>query len=244
VLHQVGVGVLGPVFRTYDPVRDRLISVKAFRLDLLPEQAQALAAELERIVALDLSHPSVVHRVGAGIEGHVVYLAEDYVAAESLDIALRHYAPAPLETALPFIRQLAGAIDAARAAGIGHGVLHPRDIFLTPEEARATGFGVADALEAVGVAAPIRRPYSAPERVASGAWGTPADVFALGAVAHELVTGRRPAGTGEVAAIAGKTAATHPQLIRAVLALALAEDPADRYQSSLEVGVDLRRAEL
>ena len=43
---------------------------------------------------------------------------------------------------------------------------------------------------------------------------------------------RRPAGTGEVAAIAGKTAATHPQLIRAVLALALAEDPADRYQTA------------
>lgn len=232
MLHQVGVGVLGPVFRTYDPVRDRLISVKAFQLDLLPEQGRELADQLTRIVALDLTHPSLVRRVGAGVEGHTVYLAEDYIAAESLDIALRHYAPAPLETALPFIRQLAGAIDAARAAGMGHGALHPRDIFLTPEEARATGFGVSDALEAVGVEPPVRRPYSAPERIGGGRWGTPADVYALGAVAHELLTGRRPAGTGEVAPIAGRTAAAHPQLIRAVLALALAEDPVDRYQTA------------
>ena len=105
---------------------------------MLPEQAQALAAELDRLVAREIAHPSIVTRIAAGTEGHLVYLAEDYVAAESLDIALRHYAPAPLETALPFIRQLAGAVDTARAAGVGHGALHPRDIFLTPEEARAT----------------------------------------------------------------------------------------------------------
>jgi len=207
------------------------VSVKAFQLDLLPEQAQALAAALERLVALDLSHPSIVGRIGSGVEGHVVYLAEEHVAAESLDAALRHYAPAPLETAVPFIRQLAGAIDVARDAGLGHGALHPRDIFLTPEEARATGFGVADALESIGMRAPVRRPYSAPERVAGGPWDTPADVYALGAVAHELLTGRRPAGTGEVAPIAGKASASHPQLVRAVLALALAEDPRDRHPS-------------
>ena len=48
VLHQIGVGALGPVFRTYEPERDRLVAVKAFRLDITPEQAQALADELSR----------------------------------------------------------------------------------------------------------------------------------------------------------------------------------------------------
>ena len=78
---------------------------------------------------------------------------------------MRHYAPAPLDKVLPFITQLAGAIDFARAAGVGHGALHPRDIFVTPDEARATGFGVVEALERVGLRAPVRRPYSAPERI-------------------------------------------------------------------------------
>ena len=80
--------------------------------------------------------------------------------------------------------------------GVGHGALHPRDIFITPDEARASGFGVVEALERVGLRAPVRRPYSAPERIAGAAWSTPADVFSLGAIAFELLTGRRPSGTG------------------------------------------------
>src|SRR5258708_23278140 len=101
---------------------------------------------------------------------------------------MRHYAPAAIEKALPFITQLAGAIDFARAAGVGHGGLHPRDIFVTPDEARATGFGVVDALEEVGIRAPIRRPYTAPEPIDGGAWGTPADAFSLPAIAYQPLT--------------------------------------------------------
>ena len=167
VLHQIGVGALGPVFRTYEPTRDRLVAVKVFRLDITPEQSASLADALARAAEAGLFHPSIVEPIAAGIEGTVAYRAEEYVAAESLDVAMRHYAPASTDKVLPFITQLAGAIDFARAAGVGHGALHPRDIFVTPEEARATGFGVVDALERVGLRAPVRRPYSAPERVAS-----------------------------------------------------------------------------
>ena len=197
VLHQIGIGALGPVFRTYEPTRDRLVAVKVFRLDITPEQAQALADELTRAAEAGLFHPSIVEPIAAGVEGTVAYRAEEYVAAESLDVAMRHYAPAALDKALPFITQLAGAIDFARTAGVGHGALHLRDIFVTPDEARASGFGVVEALERVGLRAPVRRPYSAPERIAGRPWSTPADVFSLGAIAYELLTGRRPSGTGE-----------------------------------------------
>src|SRR3954451_9463063 len=182
VLHQIGVGALGPVFRTYEPARDRLVAVKVFRLDIVPEEAHALAEALNRATQASLFHPSIVEPIAAGVQGTLAYRAEEYVAAESLDVAMRHYAPAPIEKGLPFITQLAGAIDFARAAGIGHGGLHPRDIFVTPDEARATGFGVVDALDAVGARAPIRRPYSAPERIDGGPWGTAADVFSLAAI--------------------------------------------------------------
>src|SRR3954465_6030811 len=196
VLHQIGIGALGPVFRTYEPTRDRLVAVKVFRLDITPEQARILAAELARASDAGLFHPSIVEPVAAGVEGTVAYRAEEYVAAESLDAAIRHYAPASIDKALPFITQLAGAIDFARAAGVGHGGLHPRDVFVMPDEARATGFGVVEAMERVGIRAPIRRPYSAPERIDGIKWGTAADVFSLGAIAFELLTARRPAGTG------------------------------------------------
>src|SRR6476469_3619201 len=197
VLHQIGVGALGPVFRTYEPTRDRLVAVKVFRLDVTPEQAQALADELAHAAEAELIHPSIVEPIAAGVEGTVTYRAEEYVAAESLDAAMRHYAPASFDTMLRIVGQLAEAIDSARAAGVGHGALHPRDIFITPDEARASGFGVVDALERVGLRAPVRRPYSAPERIAGAAWSTPADVFSLAAITYELLTGRRPSGTGD-----------------------------------------------
>src|SRR3982750_1082451 len=197
VLHQIGIGALGPVFRPYEPTRDRLVAVKVFRLDIVPEQAQQLAEALTTATQASLFHPSIVEPMAAGVEGTLAYRAEEYVAAESLDVAMRHYAPASIDKALPFITQLAGAIDFARAAGVGHGGLHPRDVFVTPDEARATGFGVIRALGggAVGVRAPGRRPYTAPERIDGAPWGIAADVFSLAAIAFELLTGRRPAGT-------------------------------------------------
>ena len=231
MLHQVGVGALGPVFRTYEPTRDRLVAVKAFRLDITPEQAAALADELAKSADAGLFHPSIVEPIAAGVEGSLAYRADEYVAAETLDVALRHYAPAPIEKVLPFVTQLAGAIDFARSAGVGHGALHPRDIFVTPDEVRASGFGVVEALERVGIRAPVRRPYTAPERVAGGTWDTAADVFSLGVIAYELLTGRRPSGMGD--RIGTITGGPNQAAIHAVLAKAVAEDPRDRYPSAL-----------
>ena len=219
------------------------MAVKVFRLDITPEQAQALADELTHAAEAGLFHPSIVEPIAAGVQGTVAYRAEEYVPAESLDVAMRHYAPAGLDKVLPFITQLAGAIDFARAAGVGHGALHPRDIFVTPEEARATGFGVVDALERIGLRAPVRRPYSPPERIAGEAWGTPADVFSLAAIAFELLTARRPSGTGtQIGAVAPATGGEHAALVHTVLARAMDEDPGARYPNALGFAAALEAA--
>ena len=243
MLHQIGVGALGPVFRTYEPERDRLVAVKAFRLDITPEQAQALADELSRSAEAGLFHPSIVEPIAAGVEGTVAYCAEEYVAAESLDVAMRHYAPAPIATVLPFITQLAGAIDFARAAGVGHGALHPRDIFVTPEEARATGFGVVEALERVGLRAPVRRPYSPPERIEGARWDATADVFSLAAITFELLTGRRPAGLGaEIGTLTAGTPNSWMDALHAVLMRAMEAEPSARYPTALAFAAALEAA--
>ena len=236
VLHQIGSGVLGPVFRTYDPRHDRLAAVKVFRLDIVPEQVARLADALRRLASGSVpDHPALVPVFDAGLEGTTAYLASEYVTAETLDVALRHLAPAPLDRALPLLSQMAAAIDAAWTAGVGHGALHPRDVFVTADDraVRITGMGVVAALESVGGKAAGRRPYAAPERLNGERWDIRADVYTLGAIAHELLTRRRPGGTGEQdGALTGAATPEQRVQIRRVLSMALAERPADRFASA------------
>jgi serine/threonine protein kinase len=235
VLHQIGSGVLGPVFRTYDPQNDRLVAVKAFRLEIVPEDVARLAESLRRLPSSGLSHPGIVNAIDAGLEGMSAFLAMEYVSAETLDVALRHLAPSPLDRALPLIADIAEAIEAAWAAGYGHGSLHPRDVFVASgtNEVRVTGFGVGQALEAAGIKVPPRRPYTAPERSAGGSWDIRADVYSLGAIAHELLTKRRPGGAGEQdGSLVTGTTPEQRRLIRGVLSAALADSPEHRFHSA------------
>jgi hypothetical protein len=235
VLHQIGSGVLGPVFRTYDPQNDRLVAVKAFRLEILPEDVARLAESLRRLPSSGLSHPGIVNAIDAGLEGMSAFLAMEYVSAETLDVALRHLAPSPLERALPLIADIAEAIEAAWASGTGHGSLHPRDVFVASgtNEVRVTGFGVGQALEAAGIKVPPRRPYTAPERSAGGPWDIRADIYSLGAIAHELLTKRRPGGAGEQdGSLVTGTTPEQRRLIRGVLGAALADSPEHRFHSA------------
>jgi serine/threonine protein kinase len=232
VLHQIGSGVLGPVFRTYDPHQDRLVAVKAFRLDVVPETVARLADNLRRIPASGLTNPAVVQVLDAGLEDMSAYLAMEYVSAETLDVALRHLAPAPLDKALPMLTDLAKAIEAAWAAGCGHGAIHPRDVFVLSgtNDVRLTGCGVLPALEAAGIKGPPRRPYSAPERGTADSWDIRADIYSLGVLAHELLTKRRPGGANEQdGSLATGTTPEARVLIRRVLAAALADRPDQRF---------------
>jgi hypothetical protein len=232
------------VFRAFDPERDRLVAIKHFRLDLPPERVHQLVADFERLIAAGVSHPAAIAPVATGIEGVTAYLAQDYVSAESLDITLRH-GPSSIPEALRVATQLAGALDAAAAVHIDHGVLHPRDVLLSPDEARLTGLGVARAVERAGVPTQVRRPYTAPERTVGAEWGRQADVFGLAALIHEMLWARRVSGTGQEAAdsltdIAGGDL---PRL-RAVFARALADDPAKRFDTALEFAGALEEALL
>ncbi len=239
VLHQIGSGALGPVFRTFEPQLETLVAVKAFRLDVVPEVTSQLADALRRFAATPIEHEAVVAALDAGLEGTTAFLATEYVATETLDVSLRQLAPARIETALPLLNQLASAIEAAWAVGAGHGALHPRDIFVlsaprdsTPDATRirVAGFGVVPALESLRIAAPIRRPYTAPERAEGGAWDIRADVYSLAVITHELLTGRRPGGADEQAGeLAAGTPADLRVAIRQALAGGLAADPGRRF---------------
>jgi hypothetical protein len=243
VLHQAGAGALGPVFRGQDPERDRVVAIKVFRLDITPEQAAELAAELQKLVDRNLTHPCLVTLVAAGVEGSVPYLVQDYVAADSLDAALRQYGPAPVPQALWLLTQLAGALDFAAAVGVHHGNLHPRDILVAPADSRLTGIGVTEAFRRTRVRVALRRPYVAPERIDDTAVpGRQSDVFSLAVIAHELLTGRRPVAVGTRLTGRLQTLPAYRPAVDDVFVRALAPIAEDRFGVALDFVTALQDA--
>jgi serine/threonine protein kinase len=235
VLHQIGAGALGPVFRAYEPERDRLVAVKVFRLDLPPERVHQLVGEFERLIEAALRHSAITAPVAAGLDGVVAYLAQEYFSGDSLDILIRENGSLSPVEALRVAGQLAEGLDFAAERGVEHGALNPRDVLLSPEGACIAGLGITRALEHIGAATPIRRPYTSPERMEGGAWDRRADVFSLAAIVHEMMWGRRVVGTG-MEAVEGLTPipGTHLAALQAVFARALAEQAVDRFATATE----------
>ena len=220
------------------------MAVKLFRLDLPPGRVHQLVAEFERLIAAAVTHPAVIAPVATGIQGVSAYLVQDYVAAESLDITLRR-GPSSAADALRVGTRVAGALDAAAAVHIEHGVLHPRDVLLSADEARLAGLGLARAVERVGVLAQVRRPFTAPERTVGSPWDRRADVFGLAAMIHEMLWGRRRAAAGDEAADAlTEIAGGDLPRLRAVFGRALADDPAERFDTALAFAGALKAAFL
>jgi serine/threonine protein kinase len=217
--------------------------IKLFTLDISPERVQQLVVELQRLVGAHLTHPALSTPVAAGLQAGSAYFVSDFVAADSLDLVIREYGAAPPNDALRVAAQLAGALDFANAVQVRHGALHPRDVLLSSDETRLTGIGFAQALEAVGMGAPVRRPYTPPERISAGDWGRRSDVFSLAALTHELLWARRVTGTGG-RAVENLTPIQGADLnaLRAVFARALAEEPSERFETALEFADALRGA--
>ncbi len=231
------------MFRAYEPERDRLVAVKVFRLDLPPERVHQLVGEFERLIDVGLRHPAIAAPVATGLDGVVAYLAQNYFSGDSLDIVIRERGPLPLAEALPVARQLAQALDSAAERLVEHGALHPRDVLLSSEGTRIVGLGITRALERIGAAVPIRRPYTAPERVEGAAWDHRADIFSLAAVIHEMLWARRVVGTGlEAVDAMTPLPGTHLTALQAVFSRALAEQAIDRFATATEFVESLERA--
>lgn len=232
MLHQIGAGALGPVFRAYQPEPGRLVAVKLFRLDLPPERAHKLVAEFERLIEADLSHPGIASPIGTGLSDVAPYLAQDFVTADSLDVVIRAGGSSSPAEVGRVAAQLGAALDYAAERGVLHGALHPRDVMLSTDDVRVTGLGVARALEQLEIQTPVRRPYSAPERAVGGPWDGRADMFSFAALMFELLFLRRVSGSGDRAVVSlPEVPGVSRAALKKVFAKALSADPNGRFLS-------------
>jgi serine/threonine-protein kinase len=215
------------VFRAYDAARDRLVAVKVFRADLTVAQSAELLIRLEALIAAAIDHPNIAAPIAAGVESGTPYLAQEYAVGDSLDVVLRERGPFSTEDIVPLVDSLAAAVDYAAARGVHHGSLHPRDIILTTGSARISGFGIAAALSEISAKLPTRLQYSAPDG--------PSDVYSLGAIAFEALTGRRVSTEN-----LNELEASHGIELRRAFDLALEPDLTTRLASAGQFALALR----
>jgi hypothetical protein len=232
VLHQVGAGTCGPVFRGDDPTTATPVAIKLLTLNLPPERAADLVEQLAALVTQTPPLTTVVAPLDAGLHEGTPFLVTSFAPGDSLDVALKHFGPAALVDLIPRLRALAAALDAAATRGLVHGALHPRDVLVSETETTLTGLGVWPVLARAGVRLPRRNPYRAPE-LGDGAVSAAADQFSLGALAYEWMTGRRAPSmfvAGDMAPVPG----ADRDALANLFAVVLNADPSARFPSCSE----------
>ncbi len=232
MLHQIGAGSLGPVFRAEDPASQTSVVIKVLRLNLTPERARIVADELSALQDRIPAHPGIAPIVKAGIRDVEPFVVCAFMPGDSLDVTLRELGPSALPEVLPRLVQIAAGLDFCADASIWHGSLHPRDVLVSASETAVVGVGIAPILERVGVKLPVRRPYTAPEVVEGLVTGPAADQFSLAAIVFEWLYGRRITGPAQ-----GRIEVPDmPGIDRTAMAdaftSALATDPAVRFESA------------
>jgi tetratricopeptide (TPR) repeat protein/predicted Ser/Thr protein kinase len=250
---ELGRGGMGVVYRALDPILRREVAIKVLQAASVDAEAMA-RFQREAQTASTLRHDGIVPVHAAGLERGRPYLVMDLVRGESLREVVRREGPLPEERAATLVRDVARALQHAHERGVLHRDVKPENVLLDQAgRPRLTDFGLASILGDSGrltrdgevVGTPC---YMAPEQALGdrGQVGPWSDVYGLGAVLYELLTGQPPfAGASAMSALEStvRGRVSSPRLLRRDLDVALevccmkalARDPVERFQRAGEL---------
>jgi serine/threonine-protein kinase len=227
-------GGMGVVYRATHLALDRPVALKVIARQFADDEGFRDRFLRESRLAASLDHPAVVPVFDAREEDGELIVAMRLVAGGDLKKRIKAGGPLPAAEAIGLLGQIGGALDAAHAAGIVHRDVKPHNILLEGERAYLTDFGLAKALGDSGVLSGTSVvgtvEYMSPEQWRGESVGPPADVYALGCVLYEALTGVVP-----YARQAADPEPQMPQGLDVVIERAVAKDPADRYATAGEL---------
>jgi serine/threonine-protein kinase len=258
IVGELGRGSMGVVYQGFDPIIGRTVAIKTMLPEgLSPQEFQEykLRFQREAQAAGILAHPNIITVYDFGEDNGVLYLAMEFLEGKSLEKIVQEKTVLPIETILPIYDQVCGALDHAHKNKIVHRDIKPANIMILQNGlVKVTDFGIAKMM-AMGMTQAgqiLGTPnYMSPEQVKGRQIDGRSDIFSLGVILYELVTGEKPFGGQNITTVIYKIInenpippreldASIPTGLSYVISKALAKNVDERYQTCRELAEDLR----
>ena len=254
----IGGGGMANVYLAHDMILDRDVAVKILRMDFANEEEFIRRFQREAQSATSLTHQNIVSIYDVGEENDVYYIVMEYVDGPTLKQYIQQHHPVTVEKTLDIMKQLTAAVAHAHQNHIIHRDIKPQNILLDHDgNVLITDFGIAMALSATSItqtnAVLGSVHYLSPEQARGGMATKKSDIYSLGIVMFELLTGRLPFSGESAVSIALKHLQSDtpsptrwnpdlPQSVENIVLKATAKDPFLRYASAEEMERDLETA--
>nr|WP_277818519.1 Stk1 family PASTA domain-containing Ser/Thr kinase [Bacillus sp. TL12] len=258
LLKMIGGGGMANVYLAHDDILGRDVAVKILRLDYANNDEFIKRFHREAQSVTTLSHPNIVSMYDVGEEDGIYYLVMEYVPGQTLKQYINQRGMLPIGEALDIMEQLTSAMAHAHHFEIVHRDIKPHNILIRNDGVvKVTDFGIATATSATtithtnSVLGSVH--YLSPEQARGGIANKQSDIYSLGIVMFELLTGRQPFSGESAVAIALKHLQNEtpspkrwnpdiPQSVENIILKATAKDPFHRYQSANAMKRDVETA--
>jgi eukaryotic-like serine/threonine-protein kinase len=258
IIDMIGGGGMANVYLVHDMILDRDVALKMLRLDFANDEEFIRRFHREAQSATSLAHPNIVSIYDVGEEDGLYYIVMEYVEGQTLKQYIQQHAPLRVDEALEIMKQLTSAISHAHQNHIVHRDIKPHNILIDRQgNVKITDFGIAMALSATSITQTNSVlgsvHYLSPEQARGGTANKKSDIYSLGIVLFELLTGRLPFSGESAVSIALKHLQsetpspkrwnpTLPQSVENIVLKATAKDPFHRYNSVEVLEEDLYTA--
>jgi serine/threonine protein kinase len=252
---KVGSGGMSSVYRAFDPTLERHVAIKLMHRDISNDADQLERFRREARAVAQLSHPHVVTVIDAGEDDGAPYIVFEYVEGETLKDRIRRLGRLPVAEAVAYAVEIGRALECAHAHMLVHRDVKPQNVLIDPDgRAKVTDFGIARSLEAQGLTATGRvlgtTDYVSPEQALGHDVTAQSDIYSLGIVLYEMLTGEAPFKADTQVAVAMKhvreplpdVQRRRPEIsaaLAAVVERATAKEVKNRYATVEEMVHDL-----